>query len=128
MINLGADTGIADARVNCIGKIKRSRTSGELNHIALWREAEDLICVHFEFDDFKEGVVIFLGVKLLGQARHPFDWVHGEGVFGAHTVAVGPMRCYTTFGNIVHLIGADLNFNSLAVTARNGRMDRAIAV
>ena len=34
----------------------------------------------------------------------------------------------TGFGNIMHLTGADLHFNPLAVAARNGGVNRAISV
>ena len=72
--------------------------------------------------------MILLGIELLGQGRNPACRIDGKGVFAAHTVAIGPMRRHPGFRHIVHLASADLHLDPFAVPARNGGMDRPVAV
>ena len=127
-IDFGADAGTADSGVNGIGKIKRCGTPRQLDHVAFGGETKYLISVHLKLDRLKKLLVILIGVKLLGQRADPSRRVHREGVAAAHTVAVGPMRGHTSFGDIMHLPGANLTSTRLPSRPETVVWIRAIAV
>ena len=98
-----------------IGEINRRGPARQLDHLPFGGEAKDLIGIHLQLDRLEKIFVIFLGIKLLGQLRNPLGGIDGKGVLAAHAVPVGPMRRNAGFGHIVHLAGADLNFDPLAI-------------
>ena len=71
---------------------------------------------------------MILLVQPLGHRGDPFRRIDGKGVSGAHAIAVGPMGGNAGFGHLVHLAGADLHLDPLAVAARDGGVDRPVAV
>ena len=127
-VDLGPHTGIADTGVDRIGEINRRGAARQFYHIAVGCEAEHLIGVHFKLHRFEEILVIGLGVELLGQLADPLGGIDGKGVPAAHPVTVRPMRGDAGLGHVMHLAGADLHLHPLAVTARDGGVDRPITV
>ncbi len=127
-IHLGAHAAVADAGVDGIGEIERGGAARQLHHIALGREAEDLIGIHLELHMLEEFIRILGSIEMLGEAFEPFRGIHRKGIFRPHPIAVGPVRRHARFRHLVHLAGADLDFDALAVAPRNGRVDRAVAV
>jgi hypothetical protein len=73
-------------------------------------------------------VVILAVVEAFGQRGDPFRRIDGEPVHDALAVAIGPVRGDACLGHLVHLAGADLHLDPLAVAARDGGVDRAVAV
>src|SRR3954469_7727638 len=53
-VDLGADAGIADLGMHCIGEIDRGGTARQRDQIAFRREGEDLILEHFELGVLEE--------------------------------------------------------------------------
>ena len=116
-VHLRAHTGISDAGVNGIGEINGRRAARQLHHLAFGRETEHLVRIHLQLDGFEEILVILFAVELLGQLRNPLRRVHGKGVLRPHTIAIGPVGRHAGFGNVMHLPGADLHLDALAVAA-----------
>ena len=114
-IDFGANAGMADAGVDGVGEINRCRPARQFHHIALGREAKDLVGIHLHFDVFEELVVIFFGVETFGQTGNPLRGIDCKSVLSPHTVAIRPMGCHAGFGHFVHLARTDLDLNALAV-------------
>ena len=121
-VNLGRHARVPDARMDRIGIIQRRRSARQLHNIALGRKAEHLIGIHLKLHVL-EKLVVILFVQTLGQAGNPFGGINGKGVLGAHALAVGPVRGHASLGHFMHLTGADLHLNPLAVAARHRGMD-----
>ncbi len=111
-----------------VGEVDGRGAARQLDDLALGREAEDLVGIHLQLHGLEEILVILFAVELLRQAGEPLGRVHGERVLGRHAVAVGPVRGDAGLGDLVHLAGADLHLDPLAVAPRDRRVDRAVAV
>src|SRR5665213_3592799 len=110
-VDLGADAGIADLAVHGIGEIDGGGTARQLDQIALRREAEDLILVHFELGVLEE----FLRI---GRVLDDVEALAQPAILAAvgirRALLVDPMRGDAELGHLVHLGGADLYLNALA--------------
>ena len=130
-VDLAADRVIADVGVNRIGEIDRRGLARQRDQLALGREAEHLVVEQFELGVLEE----FLRVRAFGQqldgAAQP-----GIGVglarqhFGRRirAVLVERVRRDAVFGDLVHFLGADLQFDALLAGADHGGVDRAVVV
>ena len=114
--------------MNGISKINRRCAFRKLDHIALWRKAKHFIRIHLELHGLKKIKMVMIGIKLRDQRVNPLKGIHGEWVFTAHAIPIRPMGRHAAFRNIMHLLGADLHFNALTVSAGNGGMNRPIPV
>ena len=119
---------MTDAGVDRISKINWCRALGQLDHVPFGGEAEHLIRIHLQLDRFEKFVVIVLAIKLFRQRGNPLGRVNSKGVFGTHAVAVGPMRRHARLGHVMHLAGANLYLDPLAIAPRHRGVDRAITV
>ena len=130
-VHLAAHRRIADVGMNRIGEIDRCRPPRQRDQPALRREAEDLVVEQLELGVLQEllGAVAFrqrlhgaaqplIGPALAGQ----------RGFVAAATVLVERMGRDAVFGDPVHLLGADLQFDALAARADHGGVQRAIVV
>ncbi len=110
-VDLGADAGIANLTMDGIGEIDRGRAARKLDKLALRREAEDLVAIEFELGIFEELVRRLAVVEDLEQILHPAETldIGGHGV----VLLVVPMRGNAFLGDLVHLEGADLDFDLL---------------
>ena len=127
-VDLGADAAVADAGVDGVGEVDRGGAARELHHLALRGEAEDLVGEHLELHVLEEVLGDLGVVEAVGDRAQPVEGVDGEGVLEALAVAVGPVGGDAGLGDGVHLAGADLHLDALAVAARDGGVDRAVAV
>ncbi len=127
-VDLGRHAGIPDAGMDRVGIVQRRRTPRKLHHIALGREAEHLIRIHLELDVFEKLVVIALRRAARSVLAIHLAGSTANGLLRAHAVTVGPVGGDARLGHLVHLAGADLHLDPLAVAARNRRVDRAVAV
>ena len=100
-----------------IGKVDGRGPSGQLDHVALWRETKDLIRIHLKLDRFEEFVMVIFPLKLFVEGGDPFSRIYRKGVFRAHAIAIGPMGRHTGFGHIMHLGGSDLHLDPFAIPA-----------
>ncbi len=114
-VDLGADAGIADPGMDRISEIERRGAARQFHHLAFGGEAEHLVGIHLELHVLEEVVVILGVLEPLGQRREPLGGINGKRVFGTHAVAVAPMRRHPGLGHLVHLAGADLHLDALAV-------------
>ena len=125
VVDLRADHGVADAGVDCIGKVDRRRAGGQAHDLALRGEDEDLVVEHIDL----ERVDVILGVVflLLGfqQTAHPFKLLL---VASGHALLVFPVGGDAVFGRLVHLPRADLHLEGDALMADDGRVERLIHI
>jgi hypothetical protein len=127
-VHFGADRRVADIGMHEIGKIDGRRAARKRDEIALGREAKHLILIEAEL-----GMLIkLLGIgALLEQVHHiakPFEGAHGGRVAFVDLFAITPMGRHAAFGDVVHVLCADLYFYTLIFRTHDGRVDRAIAI
>ena len=117
---------MADLGVHRIGKIHRGRPGGQGDHVALRGEDEDLLHCQVIAQRFEElaGVgSLPLPVQELPHPGHVVDF--GRRVLVRNSVAalglfITPMRGDAVLGSAVHIAGADLHFQRLALRSDDG--------
>src|SRR5690606_25495210 len=134
-VDLGPAAAVPDFGMHVVGEIQRRRAARQVDHFALGRERIDAVLDEFAVE-FPEQARIAFGAGI-EQAPHPFDLaverrIAGGRAAGAARYAAGllvaPVRGYAEFGLGVHLEGADLHFERLALGADHGRVQRAVVV
>ena len=128
-INTHADTAIANLRMHGIGEIQRRCAARHGNQTPFRGETEHLVIEQFELGVFQKlfrRAAIFQLPDHILQPSKRLDFGRVGIVFRA--VLIGPMRGHAAFGNIVHMLGADLHLHTLLIGADNRRMQRLIAV
>ena len=99
-----------------VGEVDGRRAGGEVRHVAARGEDEHLVGEHVDL----EGVDKFLGVRIFlifEEAAHPFV-VLLVGAAG-DALLVLPMGGDAVFGDVVHLLRADLHLEHHAVGAHD---------
>ena len=71
-VDLGADAAVADVGVDGVGEVERGRAGGEVLHLALRREDEDLVLEQVDLERLEElgRVLVALGLEQLPQPGH----------------------------------------------------------
>ncbi len=119
-VDLGADAGVADIGVDGIGEIDRRRAARQRDQPALRREAEDLVLEQLELGVLEEVLRI---VAFRQRFDRPPQPCIGVGILGnrvaravhlAAGILVDRVRGDAVFGDLVHLVRADLQFDALA--------------
>ena len=124
-VDLGADHGVADGGVDGVGEVDGRRAGGEVRHVAARGEDEHLVGEHIDL----EGVDKFLGVRILlifEETAHPLI-ILLVGAAG-DALLILPMGGDAVFGDVVHLLRADLHLEHHAVGAHDRGVERLIAV
>ena len=105
VIDLRADHGVADSRVDGVGKVDGRGACGQGNDLALGREDEDLVVKHIDLE--RMDIVVRLYVLLvLQQPPHPLDLLFRA---VARVLLVFPVRRNAVFRRLVHFPRADLH-------------------
>ena len=127
---LRADRRIADVGMDRIGEIDRGRAARQRDEPALRGEAEHLIVKQLELGVLEELLRIVARQRLdrLPQAPVGAALADPRRVDAGSPVLVDRMRGDAVFGDLVHLVGADLQLDALAAGADDGRVDRAVVV
>ena len=130
-VDLAADRVVADVGVHRIGEIDRRRLARQRDQLALGREAEHLVVEQFELGVFEEFLRIgAFGQQLDGAAQPGIGVRFARQHLGrrAGAVLVERVRGDAVFGDLVHLLGADLQLDALLAGADHGGVDRAVVV
>src|SRR6202012_5558167 len=92
---------------------------------ALGGEAEDLILEHVELGMLEE----FLGIRgVLHDVEHFAQPAILLPVRRTPALLVAPMRGDAEFGDLMHLVGANLDFDAMALRTKHSGMQRAVTV
>src|SRR5665213_447007 len=126
-VDLGADASVPDVGVDGVGEIDGRRAARQCNHAAFGREAVNLFRVEIHLQG---------GHELTGIAHIalPFDQMAEPGdaliVIGRTPAAffVLPVRGDALFGDAMHLVGADLDFEVAALGAHDGGVQRLVEI
>ena len=125
-VDLGADASVADLGVNGVGEINGGGVARQDDHLALGREGVDLFGVEIDLQG---------GEKLggIGDIALPLDHLAQPGqallVFGGDgAVLVFPVRRDAFLRHLVHLLGANLHFEGVAVLGDDGGVERLVKV
>ena len=134
-VDFGAGAGGADFAVEAVGEIEGHGAFGEVDDIAGWGVDEDFVGEEVEFEFFS--VDFFALAEFCGGfleifdpeevARERADAALGVGG-GEFLFVVEEGGGETAFGVIVHFVGADLEFDDLAVGSDDGGVERLVAV
>ena len=117
-IDFGANAGMADAGVDGVGKINRRGPARQFHHIALGREAEDLIAEQFQLGVLKE---LFGGVVAVKQINRLPDPSKGAAVASQrvqmarvcrHAVLIETVASDPVLRDSVHGVVADLQLHT----------------
>src|SRR5574341_2443046 len=109
---VGDDAGIADLGMDGVGEIDRRRAARQRDQVALRGEAEHLVLEHLELGVLEE----FL--RSGGMVEDVQELAQPAILLAVHPLAallVAPMRGNAELGHLVHLAGADLHFDALAL-------------
>ena len=126
-VDLRAAAAVAEVGVHVVGEIDRRRARGQVDHLALRRE---------DIDGVIEQAVAPVVLRLA--AEHlllPGEHLAQPGDLGVELLVrlralflVAPMRGHAVLGMLVHLVGADLHLERLALRAHHRRMQRLVVV
>ena len=124
-VHLRADHVVADGRVDVVGKVDGRRAAGEVNDVALRREHKHLVGEHVHLQRVDE----ILGVRALlifEQAAHPLVVLLIARALSV--LLVLPMCRDAVFGDLVHLLRADLYLEGDAALADDGGVQALVHV
>ena len=124
-VDLGADAGVADLRMDRIGEIDRRRAARQRDQIALRREGEDLVLEHFELGVLEKFLRARGMVEDVEQFAQPAV-LRPVGAAGA--LLVDPVRGDAELGDLMHVAGADLDLDALPLGADDAGVERAVIV
>ena len=133
-VDLGSLDVFADIRMDAVAKIQWCRTVWKADDVSLGCEDID---VGIE-DVMGEGIDIFLGGRggvLVGdgdEVLEPVELVFDLFLFDLGVVLavflVPPVGSDTAFGNLIHLLGTDLDFKDVPGVADDGRVEGLVHV
>ncbi len=125
---------IADIRMHSIGEIDRCRSAWHCVQVPFGGEDEHLIGKHLhlcvfqeifragsivqDFQQFAQPAILFT----LRQSQFLIGQPLGSGFL------IAPVSSHPQFGNVVHILGANLDLNAAVFRPDNAGMDGAIAV
>src|SRR5262249_59627795 len=115
-VDLCAGALIADLRVNRIGEINGRGVARQLDDFPLRREGQDLFREEIELERIQKLARVRNVLLPFRQAPQPLHRVVFAGIF-APALFVFPMRGDALFGYTVHVLGADLNLEMIALLA-----------
>ena len=127
-VDLGADRRVADLAVDGVGEIDRGGAAGELDELALGREAEDLVLIELELGVLEEVLGILDVVEDFEEVLDPAEFL--QVARGCVVLFVEPMGGDAGFGDLVHVGGADLHLDLLVAGLAQGHagVDGLVAV
>ena len=121
------DALVADLGVDRVGEVDRGGAAGQRLHLALGREAVDLLGVEVELERVQELVGVLDLLLPLEELAQP-----GEGlvvlVEAGAALLVLPVGGDPLLGDAVHLPGADLHLEGMALVADHRGVERLVAV
>ena len=133
-VHLRAAAAMADHRVHVIREIERRCAHRQIDHIALRRQRIDAVFDEFAVQRVAEplfGAALVLAriASTVQQSAHPFDLAIQAGIGRRRTTfLVPPVRGHTQLGLRVHLMGADLHFQGLALGTDHRGVQRPVVV
>ena len=128
-VDLGPYAVMAHFRMNAVSKVNGNRAFRQIHHITFGRKDKDFIRENIHFQGFK----VFLGVaEFLLETHHLPQPVHllVHGAARRRALAVFlvlPMSRDTELRHLMHMEGANLNFQRIAARHHRG-MQRLIAI
>ncbi len=127
-VDKGTGALIADDGVDRVGKIDWRRTTWQAHHVALGREAENLVGEHIQFDMLQEFMRLVALLEPRHQIAQPGKRIDRERILHPLAVLIGPMGGNAGLGHLVHLVGADLHLDPHRANAVDSRVNRPVAV
>ena len=118
------DAGVAHLGVDRVGEVDRRGPGGEGDDLALGREDEDLVLLEVDLQVVHELVGIRRLQLPVDDPVEPGDVGHRAGV----AVLVLPVGGHALLGAGVHLVGADLHLEGLALRPHHRRVQRLVEV
>src|SRR5215204_1014953 len=107
--------------VNPIGKVERSSARWQLDDVALWGKDVDLVLEDVRLQRLDEFFCVANFLAPLHELAEPGNLCLDTRV-GLTALFVAPVRGHAVFGDFVHLVGSDLNFEPLPFWADHGRV------
>ena len=124
-VDLCARHAVADGGVDGVGEVDGRCTGREVCHVAARGEDKDLVGKHIDLERVDE--FFRVGVLLVFEkAAHPFVVVL-TGIAG-DALLILPVRGNAVFGDLVHLLGADLHLEGDTVRADDRGVERLVHV
>ena len=128
-----ADAAVPDLGVHRVGEVDRRRAGRQRDHVALRREDEDLLRGQVVAQRLEE-VAGVRGLPLpVQQLAHPAHLVDLDGLparraarCAPRRLLVPPVRGDAVLGGAVHVVGADLHLERLAVRPDHGGVQRLV--
>ena len=125
VVDLGADAVVPDLGVNPIGKIERSRAGRQLDDVALRGEDVDLVLEDIRLQRFDELFRVADFLAPLHELAQPGDLGFDARV-GLAALFVAPVRGHAIFGDLVHLVRADLDLEPVPFRPDHGRVQALV--
>ena len=124
-VDLCARHAVADGGVDGVGEVDGRCTGGEVCHVAARGEDKDLVGKHIDLERVDE--FLRVGVLLVFEkAAYPF--VVGLACVAGDALLRLPVRGNAVFGDLVHLLGADLHLEGDTVRADDRGVERLVHV
>ena len=125
-VDLGSNAGVPDFSVNGVGKVDRCSIARKHNNFAFRREGVNLFGIKIDFQRRKKfiGIAdIALPLNHLPQPGKPLLVLRRD-----RAVFIFPVRCDAFLGHLVHLFGANLDFERRSVFCDDRGVQRLIEV
>ena len=126
-VDLGADAGVANSRMDGVGKIDRRAAPGQLANLAGGGQGKDIGFEQLAPHRFHELARI---LDLLEGLHQLLQILEQTGIAAGDLLPflVGPMRGHTLLGHPVHLLGADLDLDKVAARPDHRGVQRLVVV
>src|SRR5690606_29676166 len=120
-----ADALVADLGMDAIGEVDRRRAVGQLDDVPGRRETVDHVLEDIRLERFDEFLGIRNFVVPVHELSQPGDFGF-EALIALRAFLVAPVGGDTVFGDLVHLIGADLDLDRMRLRPDDGRMEALV--
>ena len=121
VVDLGTNRSVADIGMNPVGKVERACSCRQILHVALGGEDEDLVLEEVELEPLHELRGVHHLALPIDQLSDPGELLVVPAV-AARAFLVAPVRGDARLGDLVHMVGSDLNLERLGV----GTDDRGV--
>src|SRR5574341_1959412 len=127
-VHLGAPAAVAEVGVDVIGEVNGRGACREVDNIAARGEDIDAILEYFGPHDIHELARIVNGAAHFHQIAEMLHTALEGFIALAARLLVAPMRGDTVFGMLVHLLGANLDFEGLPIFEDDGGVQGLVKI
>ena len=126
-IDAGAGAGVTHFRVNHVSKVDGRRAAWQLNDLTHWRKRINVLRIEIELQRVEKILRVFYFLGPLNERSQRLQRLIVV-TRSSFAFLVFPVSRNTFLGDVMHLLGANLNFKRLNVGTDNGSVQRLVEI